>query len=173
MKTRFDFVSNSSSSSFIISSEHDDVDKLLFAFREIFLGKEDVFVDDFDLTDLSIYIQCRGEENMQSICSAFNGTSEWETDGVFNISCTLSDFITTVCSPKFDIYCLDKNKILTLRFLTYDEIYQSKAQVALLYDLCEAIGCKPDASESEREFKTDGFCNLLLRYIVNKNNAKK
>lgn len=174
MKIRQDFVSNSSSCSFVIGDvetiwsentlavDRADVIKMIDVIKQTFNENDDI---PYDL-DISVRIYARNK-NFAALETALTGKTDYrdtfedyrtheiitkdpESFGFDTISVNLSCFINTVLTLDNKICAM----IEAIMFECEDYERSKCDMLAMLYDFFDRKGCNPNSEHSERYFMT-------------------
>lgn len=194
MKVRSDFVSNSSSSSFVLWNSSGDAKLFLEKFAEMFA---DAYMP-WDLNDtLSVYVNTshrwfndvanalldkdKAKKEIADHDKYLNdyagGASNVDPD---SIAYDNIHFPFSYLSEKYDVLLSVADKIHSLYFEAQDE-YSSNdlSELRKIYSLCKDLDCCPDCSISERDFLSNDDDNIFYKKMrqlhemkVNRNEAR-
>lgn len=191
MKIRSDFVSNSSSSSFLVSNSQGHAQLLCQKFAEV-VPKNDA---DGSLwrynEDIRVSIYCRNKD-FEAIWEFFKknkldfGSCPYKP--YYKDYQTGRDVVRDPDEECWDpieinlddLWLLASDSTITSKILEFDfstaddNNEQENAELAMLYRFFDALGCDPDASVSERSFLTKSLSDFeeVMQKFISKHNHK-
>ena len=143
MKTRHDFVSNSSSCSFIVE------DPEMFYSKIVELFGTDIDIFDtcfFNNINICVYV----DESQRSILSKMTGIDEsmiWTWDGECSVNVSFDMFKKLVYNEKL--------KVKHIQFECNDYKQEAVTNLSILKKACDKLGIKTDSSSSEQDLLFD------------------
>lgn len=143
MKTRSDFVSNSSSSSFILDGE--DAVRGMSMLRRVFEKLETRY---FSVDGIWLYVSASDADAAEDIARAVNGDDDWDF-----ISWDPNTVSTRLTSDAVRPFTDDvARKIRRVRFESSDSRGPELMALKSLLMFFDRNGCRPDCSDSESDF---------------------
>lgn len=187
MKLRYDFVSNSSSSSFIVKGDNGDVKLLIQKVSEMFQRIEPPWcIDDRVQIEISTknkwYREVFKRLKPETECDFKMWYEDWQTHERkskdpedIGWEAIAIDFKTFMTLGDYGV----EDKISQIRFKAYDENNENdNALLAKLFRFFDALDCNPDESDTERDFLHDEedrekFFEIMSSVTAKRNRRKE